>query len=176
MTTGFRRPSRGFLGSSVHKESIRDFYLQNKQGLLIRKNHTPKGGVELEERDEMGNHSAMKDRGSSISRPPIMVCLNGALGATWILTLTGKYFANWAIPPTLCCLFYTSSNCYRQKRIETFSLLKYGQNYEDTVSLSSVSLSLWWGSAVDLPDVPFTVMQSSFNDKCPVYINTFVGS
>ena len=94
MTTGFRRPSRGFLGSSVHKESIRDFYLQNKQGLLIRKNHTPKGGVELEERDEMGNHSAMKDLGSSISRPPIMVCLNGALGATWILTLTGKSFAN----------------------------------------------------------------------------------
>ena len=94
MATGFRRPSGRFLGSSVLKESIRDVYLQKKEGLLIRKNHTPKGGVELEERDEMGNHSAMKDLGSSNSRPPIMVCLNGALGATWILTLTGKSFAN----------------------------------------------------------------------------------
>ena len=73
MTTGFRRPSRRFIGSSVLKESVRDFYLQKKQGLLFRNNHTPKGRAELEERDEMGNHSAMKDPGSSNSWLPIMV-------------------------------------------------------------------------------------------------------
>jgi hypothetical protein len=43
MIARFRRPSRGFLGSSVLKESITDFYLQKKQEWLIRKKHTPKG-------------------------------------------------------------------------------------------------------------------------------------
>lgn len=86
MIARFRRPSGAFLGSSVLKESIRDFYLQKKQGWLIRKKHTLKGVVCLEDRDEMGNHS--------VSWPPIMVYLNGALGATWILTLIVKYFAN----------------------------------------------------------------------------------
>ena len=37
MIARFRRPSRGFLGSSVLKESITDFYLQKKQEWLIRK-------------------------------------------------------------------------------------------------------------------------------------------
>ena len=53
-----------------------------------------KGGVGQEERDKMENHSAIKDLGSSGSQPPIMAHLNGALGAAWILTLTGKYLAN----------------------------------------------------------------------------------
>ena len=164
----FRRPSRRFRGSSVLEESITDFYLQKRQEWLIRKKDTPKGGVGQEERDKMENHSAIKDLGTSGSQPQIMAYLNGALGATWILTLTGKYLANWAIPPTLCCLFWMSSSCCRQKRIEIFSLPKSGPNYEDTVSFSSVSLSLWQGSGVDLPDFPFTVMQSSFNDKWPL--------
>ena len=86
----FRRPSRGFLGSSVLKELITVFYLQKKQW-LIRKKHIPKGGVGQEERDKMENHSAIKDLGSSSSWPPIMAPLNGALGVTWFLTLTGKF-------------------------------------------------------------------------------------
>ena len=94
MIARFRRPSRGFLGSSVLKEYITDVYLQKKQEWLIRKKHTPKGGVGLEERDKMENHSAIKDLGSSGLQPHIMAYLNGALGATWILTLTGKYLAN----------------------------------------------------------------------------------
>ena len=94
MIARFRRPSRGFLGSSVLKESITDFYLQKKQEWLIRKKHNPKGGVGQEERDKMENHSAIKDLGTSGSQPQIMAYLNGALGATWILTLTGKYLAN----------------------------------------------------------------------------------
>ena len=48
----------------------------------------------MEEKDKMENHSAIKDLGSSGSQPHIMAYLNGALGATWILTLTGKYLAN----------------------------------------------------------------------------------
>ena len=48
----------------------------------------------MEERDKMENHSAIKDLGTSGSQPQIMAYLNGALGATWILTLTGKYLAN----------------------------------------------------------------------------------
>ena len=95
MIARFRRPSRGFLGSSVLKESITDFYLQKKkQEWLIRTKHTPKGGVGQEERDKMENHSAIKDLGSSGLQPHIMAYLNGALGATWILTLTGKFLAN----------------------------------------------------------------------------------
>ena len=94
MMSRFRRPSRGFLGSSVLKESITDFYLQKKQEWLIRKKHNPKGGVGQEERDKMENHSAIKDLGSSSSWPPIMAPLNGALGVTWFLTLTGKFLAN----------------------------------------------------------------------------------
>ena len=53
-----------------------------------------KGGVGQEERDEMENHSAIKERGSSGSKPTIMAPLNGALGVTWFLTLTGKFLAN----------------------------------------------------------------------------------
>ena len=48
----------------------------------------------MEEKDKMENHSAIKDLGSSGLQPHIMAYLNGALGATWILTLTGKYLAN----------------------------------------------------------------------------------
>ena len=94
MMSRFRRPSRGFRGSSVLKESITDFYLQKRQEWLIRKKDNPKGGVGQEERDKMENHSAIKDLGSSGLQPHIMAYLNGALGATWILTLTGKYLAN----------------------------------------------------------------------------------
>ena len=143
MITEFRRSSRRFLGCSLLEESIMNFYLQKKQGLLIRNNHTPKGWADLEERDEMGTHSAMEDPGSSVSWPPIMVYPTWALHATRILTVTGKYFANWAVHQL--CVFYTSSHCYRQKRIETFSLPKSGLNYEDTVPFSSVSHRLWWG-------------------------------
>ena len=94
MMSRFRRPSRGFRGSSVLEELITDFYLQKRQEWLIRKQDNPKGGVGQEERDKMENHSAIKDLGSSGSQPPIMAPLNGALGAAWILTLTGKYLAN----------------------------------------------------------------------------------
>ena len=48
----------------------------------------------MEEKDKMENPSAIKDLGSSGLQPHIMAYLNGALGATWILTLTGKYLAN----------------------------------------------------------------------------------
>ena len=67
---------------------------QNKQTNKQKKNHISKAGVGVEEKDKMENHSAIKDLGSSDSQPPIMAHLNGALGATWILTLTGKYLAN----------------------------------------------------------------------------------
>ena len=59
-----------------------------------QKKHISKAGVGVEEKDKMENHSAIKDLGSSGLQPHIMAYLNGALGATWILTLTGKYLAN----------------------------------------------------------------------------------
>ena len=59
-----------------------------------QKNRISKAGVGVEEKDKMENHSAIKDLGSSGLQPHIMAYLNGALGATWILTLTGKYLAN----------------------------------------------------------------------------------
>ena len=59
-----------------------------------QKNRISKAGVGVEEKDKMENHSAIKDLGTSGSQPQIMAYLNGALGATWILTLTGKYLAN----------------------------------------------------------------------------------
>ena len=63
----------------------------NKQ---TKKKHISKAGVGVEEKDKMENPSAIKDLGSSGLQPHIMAYLNGALGATWILTLTGKYLAN----------------------------------------------------------------------------------
>ena len=66
---------------------------QNKQ-TNKQKNRISKAGVGVEEKDKMENHSAIKDLGTSGSQPQIMAYLNGALGATWILTLTGKYLAN----------------------------------------------------------------------------------
>ena len=59
-----------------------------------QKKHISKAGVGVEEKDKMENPSAIKDLGSSGLQPQIMAYLNGALGATWILTLTGKYLAN----------------------------------------------------------------------------------
>ena len=66
----------------------------NKQTNKQTKKHISKAGVGVEEKDKMENHSAIKDLGSSGLQPHIMAYLNGALGATWILTLTGKYLAN----------------------------------------------------------------------------------
>ena len=67
---------------------------KNKTKQTNKKNRISKAGVGVEEKDKMENHSAIKDLGTSGSQPQIMAYLNGALGATWILTLTGKYLAN----------------------------------------------------------------------------------
>jgi hypothetical protein len=87
----FRRPSRGFLGSSVLKELITVFYLQKKQW-LIRKKHIPKGGVGQEERDKMENHSAIRTWALLAHSHPSWLILMGPwvqlgslhlLGSTW---------------------------------------------------------------------------------------------
>ena len=67
---------------------------KNKTKQTNKKNRISKAGVGVEEKDKMENPSAIKDLGSSGLQPHIMAYLNGALGATWILTLTGKYLAN----------------------------------------------------------------------------------
>jgi hypothetical protein len=67
---------------------------KQKQKTKQNKKTCSQGRVGLEEKDKMENHSAIKDLGSSGLQPHIMAYLNGALGATWILTLTGKYLAN----------------------------------------------------------------------------------
>jgi hypothetical protein len=75
----------------------------------------------------MENHSTIKDLGSSGSEPPIMASLNGALGATWFLTLTGKYLANWAIPQ-LCVVFSIPPQAAIDKReLRGFLALNLGQ-------------------------------------------------
>ena len=67
---------------------------KQKQKTKQNKKTCSQGGVGQEEKDKMEKHSAIKDLDSSGLQPQIMAYLNGALGATWILTLTGKYLAN----------------------------------------------------------------------------------
>ena len=122
----FRRPSRGFLGSSVLKELITVFYLQKKQW-LIRKKHIPKGGVGQEERDKMENHSAIRTWALPAHSHPSWLLL------MWPWVQLGS-FTYWQVlgqlshSPTLYCLFYTSSSCYRQRELRHFLSLNLGQS------------------------------------------------
>ena len=104
MIARFRRPSRGFRGSSVLKESITDFYLQKRQEWLIRKKDNPKGGVGQEERDKMENHSAIRTWALLAHSHPSWLLLMGPwvqLGSLHLLAST------WPTEPfpQLCVVF-----------------------------------------------------------------------
>ena len=126
MIARFRRPSRGFLGSSVLKESIKDFYLQKKQW-LIRKKHTPKGGVGQEERDKMENHSAIRTWALLSHSHPSSLILMGPwvqLGSLHLLAST------WPTEPfpQLCVVFSIPPQAAIDKReVSRFLALNLGQ-------------------------------------------------
>ena len=127
MMSRFRRPSRGFRGSSVLEELITDFYLQKRQEWLIRKQDNPKGGVGQEERDKMENHSAIRTWALLAHSHPswlILMVPQVQLGSLHLLAST------WPTEPfpQLCCLFYTSSSCYRQRELRHFLSLNLGQS------------------------------------------------
>ena len=115
----------------------------------------------------MENHSAIRTWALLAQSHPSWLLLMGPwvqLGSLHLLAST------WPTEPfpQLCIVFSIHPQAAIDKReLRRFSRPKSCPKYEDTVSFSSVCISLWQGSGVDLPDFPFTVMQSSFNDKWP---------
>ena len=127
MIARFRRPSRGFRGSSVLKESITDFYLQKRQEWLIRKKHTPKGGVGLEERDKMENHSAIKDLGSSDSQPPSWLILMGPWVQLGSLHLLASTWPTEPFPQILLSFLYILKVLETKENWDNFYSLNLSQ-------------------------------------------------